>query len=67
MRAWFRARKARRDQEALDRLHGRTAKPPRHRRGGSRGGDWVDEDDIGDMIASGIGWIVGAVFKIFDD
>jgi hypothetical protein len=64
VRARLRARKARKDQEALDRLHGRNAKPPRRHRGGSgRGGGG---SDWGDVIGDAIGDLIEGLFKIFD-
>jgi hypothetical protein len=68
VRAWIRARRkeraGRRNQKALDRLHGRNAQPPRRFRGGSgrRGGD----SDWGDVIGDVLGDLIEALFKIFD-
>jgi hypothetical protein len=64
VRAWIRARQARKNQKALDRLHGRNAQPPRRFRGGSgrRSGD----SDWGDAIGDVLGDLIEALFKIFD-
>lgn len=57
----MRARRARKEQKALDRLHGRNAKPSRSR-GGSGGGG----SDWGDVIGDVIGGLIESLFKIFD-
>lgn len=69
MRAWYRARQARKAQRADDRLHGRNAKPSRSYRGGSgrRGGRGSgNSDGWGDAIGDVLGDLFEALFKIFD-
>lgn len=66
MRARRKERAGRRNQEALDRLHGRHAQPPRrHRRGGS-GGRSTDSDGWGDVIGDAVAALIEGLFKFFD-
>jgi hypothetical protein len=61
---WYRARRksraARKNQKALDRLHGHGAVSRRRGGGGGSSGDWGDV--LGDVFSG----LIEALFKIFD-